>query len=592
MVVSRQIFKRTVIVLAGIIISACNNQDPNIETQLAVGETEVENIADTVFVNGKVLTVDAEFSQAEAVAVTGNKISAVGTSAEINALVGESTRVVDLDGKTLIPGLIDNHNHLIYNSPTWPNGVRLGRVRNRAEALQRIAAKAKEIGPGNDAKHIVFALGGWNPVQFADDQSEFTRAELDEIAPNNPVYTQISWGTAVLNSMAMELGGISNDMPEPDASTRGKIWRDADGNVTGKFTGAIFLKWQLRPLFPEVTGESAAAGLLAEIADYSKLGVTTSMTYNGPEFPEDGLAYIQEHLADTGKLDMRIYYPPHFNRNVSAWTPEEVPAVVAGLEKHKPYSGSEMYQMLHFGEHMYLPVSDSWARMGDKPYPDEMMDQFRTVVTAAAKNGWQVAEHLNRDITANQMLEIFEEVNQTYPITDLRWRFEHAKGLSQVTIERAKALGMAMGVHSAAGMSSPKSRANDAYLAELLSRQDAPPLRWYQDSGIPFGLGSDAQVVAHDSPFFTLYWVVSGKDTSGQPYFKHGTLTREEALIAHTRSNAYLMHKEELIGSLEVGKLADIVVLDRDYMTIPVDDIRDLNSVLTMVDGRIVYESM
>ena len=500
--------------------------------------------------------------------------------------------MVDLDGKTLIPGLIDNHNHLIYNSPTWPNGVRLGRVRTRAEALQRIAAKAVEIGPGNDAAHILFALGGWNPVQFTDDQREFTREELDEIAPNNPVYTQISWGTAVLNSMAMELGGISNEMPEPEPSTGGKIWRDADGNVTGKFTGAIFLKWQLRPLFPEVTGESAAAGLLAEIADYSKLGVTTSMTYNGPEFPEDGLDYIQEHLADAGKLDMRIYYPPHFGRNVSAWTPEEVPGVVAGLAEHKPYSGSEMYQMLHFGEHMYLPVSDSWGRMGDKPYPDEMMNQFRAVVTAAAKNGWQVAEHLNRDITANQMLEIFEEVNQTYPITDLRWRFEHAKGLSQATIERAKALGMAMGVHSAAGMSSPKSRAKDSFLTELLSKQDAPPLRWYQDSGIPFGLGSDAQVVAHDSPFFTLSWVVTGKDTSGQPYFKHGTLTREEALIAHTRSNAYLMHKEELIGSLEVGKLADLVVLDRDYMTVPVDDIRDLNSILTMVDGRIVYESM
>lgn len=576
MIFTRQKFRKTILVMAGMVFA-----------QVTLAQTA----PDTVFINGKVLTVDAEFSQAEAVAVTGNQISAVGSTTEINALIGDSTRVIDLAGKTLIPGLIDNHNHLIYNSPTWPNGVRLGRVRTRAEALQRIAAKAKEIGPGNDAKHIVFALGGWNPVQFTDDQSEFTRAELDEIAPNNPVYTQISWGTAVLNSKAMELGSISNDMAEPEASTGGKIWRDAEGNVTGKFTGAIFLKWQLRPLFPEVTGESAAAGLLAEIADYAKLGVTTSMTYNGPEFPEDGLAYIQEHLADTGKLDMRIYYPPHFGRNVSAWTPEEVPGVVAGLAEHKPYSGSEMYQMLHFGEHMYLPVSDS-TRMGNKPYPDDMMEQFRIVVTAAAKNGWQVAEHLNRDITANQMLEIFEEINDTYPITDLRWRFEHAQGLSQATIERAKALGMAMGVHSSAAMSSPKSRANNAFVAELRTRQDAPPLRWYQDSGIPFGLGSDAQVVAHDSPFFTLYWVVSGKDTAGQPYFKHGTLTREEALIAHTRSNAYLMHKEDLLGSLEVGKLADIVVLDRDYMTIPVDDIRDLNSVLTMVDGRIVYQSM
>jgi len=555
-------------------------------TQLCLAQSA----PDTVLINGKVLTVDENFSEVQAVAVTGNKISAVGTTAEISALADEDTRFVDLDGKTLIPGLIDNHNHLIYNSPTWPNGVRLGSVRTRAEALRRIAAKAEEIGPGNDAAHIVFALGGWNPVQFTDDQSEFTREELNAIAPGNPVYTQISWSTAVLNDKAMALGGITVDMPEPAPETGGKIWRDADGKLTGKFTGPIYLKWQLRPLFPEVTGETAVAGLKAEIEDYLKLGVTTSMTFNGPEFPEDALDYIQEHLADTGELDMRVYYPPHFDRNVSAWTPEEIPGVVAGLATHKPHSGSEMYQMLHFGEHMYLPVSDSFRRMG-KPYPADQMQHFRTVVTAAAKNGWQVAEHVSQDIVANQMLDIFEELNGSYPIADLRWRFEHAQGLTQATIERAKKLGMGIGVHSSAGMSSPQSRSRNGSFSDIAAKQDAPPLRWYQDSGIAFGLGSDAQVVAHDSPFFTLYWVVSGNDTSGQPYFKHGTLTREEALIAHTRSNAYLMHKEDLLGSLEVGKLADLVVLDRDYMTVPVEEIRNLKSVLTMVDGRIVYDA-
>ena len=488
----------------------------------------------TIFLNGKILTVDDTFSVAEALAVTGNRISAVGAGEEIEALVGTGTRVIDLEGRTVIPGLIDNHNHLIFNAPTWPNGVRLGRVRTRAAALARIAEKARELGPGDRPEHIVFAIGGWNPVQFTDDQREFTREELDGIAPHNPVYTQIGWGTAVLNTKAMELGGIANDMPDPGQETGGRVWRDADGNITGKFTGSIFLKWQLRPLFPEVTGGTAVAGLKAEIADYLKLGVTTSMTYNGPEFPEEGLDYIREHLVDTGELDMRIYYPPHFGRNVSAWTPEEVPGVVAGLGIHQPFSGPEMYQML----------------------------------------------------------EIFEDVNETYPITHLRWRFEHAQGLSEATIERAKALGMAIGVHSSAAMSSPETRNANAFRASLLERQDAPPIRWYQDSGIPFGLGSDAQVVAHDSPFFTLYWVVAGKDTAGQPYFKHGTLSREEALIAHTRSNAFLMHKEELLGTLEDGKLADLVVLDRDYMTIPADDIRDLNSVLTMVDGRVVYEAL
>jgi len=548
-----------------------------------------QSAPDTVFVNGKILTVDADFSIVQALAVTGNEITALGTNDKINALVGADSRVINLDGQTLIPGLIDNHNHLIYNAPTWPNGVRLGSVRTRAEALLRIAAKAKEIGPGNDAAHIVFALGGWHPVQFTDDQSYFTREELNAIAPHNPVYTQVSWVTAVLNDKAMQLGGITHDMSDPAPETGGRIWRDEEGNLTGKFTGPRYLKWQLRPLFPEVTGETVAAGLKAEIADYAKLGVTTSMTFNGPEFPEEALEYIQEHLADTGQLDMRVYYPPHFGSNVSAWTPEEIPAVIAGLATHKPHSGSEMYQMLHFGEHMYLPVSDSFRRMG-KPYPDELMQHFRTVVTAAAKNGWQVAEHVSQDAVANQMLDIFEDVNETYPITDLRWRFEHAHGLAQVTIERAKKLGMGIGVHSSIAMSSPDSRALRGTFPVLAAKQDVPPLRWFQDSGIHFGLGSDAQVVAHDSPFFTLYWVVSGKDTSGQTHFRHGTLSREEALIAHTRSNAYLMHKEDLLGSLEVGKLADLVVLDRDYMTVPVDEIRNLRVVLTMVDGRIVYE--
>ena len=577
-----------------VLVSACTPQGQDSapsQAQDAAPPPALES-ADVVFINGKVLTVDADFSTVEAVAVTGNLVAAVGTTAEIESLADADTRVIDLEGRTLIPGLIDNHNHLLFNSPTWPQGVRLGRVRTRAEALERIAQKAQEIGPGDGPEHIVFAIGGWNPVQFTDDQSEFTREELDAIAPNNPVYTQISWGTAVLNSKAMALGGITNDMPEPGPETGGRIWRDEDGNVTGKFTGSIFLKWQLRPLFPEVTGESVVAGVRAEIEDYLKLGVTTSMTYNGPEFPESALADIKRDLVDTGELKMRLYYPPHFNNNVTAWTPEEVPNVVDGLvNRHEPESGPEMFQMLHFGEHVYLPVSDNFG-MGERPYSDELMEQFTIIATAAAEGGWQLAEHLNRDITANQMLDIFEEIDKTYPMRDRRWRFEHAQGLSQATIERMKDLGMAIGVHSSAAMSSPESRNANAFRRALLESQDAPPLRWYQDSGIPFGLGSDAQVVAHDSPFFTLYWVVSGNDTSGQPYFKHGTLTREEALIAHTRSNAYLMHKEDVLGSLEVGKLADIVVLDRDYMTIPVEDIRNLNSVLTMVDGRIVFENL
>ena len=147
-----------------------------------------------------------------------------------------------------------------------------------------------------------------------------------------------------------------------------------------------------------------------------------------------------------------------------------------------------------------------------------------------------------------------------------------------------------MSIESHVSISSPESRANSGYMKDVIGERDMPPLAAIRDSGISYAFGSDAQVGGNDSPFFSIYWVVTGKDTTGEPYFTRGTLTREEALIAVTRSAAYSMFKEDKLGTLEPGKLADLVVLDRDYMTVPEDDIRYLKSMLTMVDGRIVYQ--
>jgi predicted amidohydrolase YtcJ len=152
-----------------------------------------------------------------------------------------------------------------------------------------------------------------------------------------------------------------------------------------------------------------------------------------------------------------------------------------------------------------------------------------------------------------------------------------------------KALGMLVAIHSHIAITSPESRAALEWWREALEERDTPPLADLRESGIIYGFGSDGQTAGQDSPFFSMWWLVSGMDTTGQPYFTRGTLSREEALIGYTRSNAYLMFKEDKLGTIEVGKLADLVVLDRDYMTVPEDDIRDLISVLTMVDGRIVY---
>jgi predicted amidohydrolase YtcJ len=538
---------------------------------------------DFVFLNGVVLTVDEDFSTAEAVAVTGNVISAVGTTEDISELAGANTEVIDLGGKTMTPGLIDNHNHLIYNAAIWPNNTRLSDARTRKQALEILAAKAEEIGPGDGSEHIIFGFGGWKPLQFSDDTSNFTRAELDAAMPNNPAVVG-GWGGATLNSKAMEFAGITTDMPDPEPNI-GKIWRDENGEPTGYFSGSIFIKWELRPLFPEVTAETVVTGLKAEIDDYLALGVTTSMTYNGPEFPEPLLYHVRDHFADTPDQKMRIYYPPHFNNNVTAWTPDEVAYVIEGLNTQKPFTGSDMFQLTHFGEHVYLPIP------GNGDVPEEDWAIYKEIATAAAANGWQLSEHAHRHSIMEREIEIYEEINEEYPITDLRWRVEHSTTISRDLIERMKALGMLVSIQSHIAISDPESRAASRFRAEAFAQRDIPPLGDIRDSGITYGFGSDAQIAGQDSPFFSIYWLVTGKDTTGQPYFTRGTLTREEALIGYTRSNAYLIFKEDKLGTIEVGKLADLVVLDRDYLTVPGDDLRDLKSVLTMVDGRIVYES-
>jgi hypothetical protein len=365
----------------------------------------------------------------------------------------------------------------------------------------------------------------------------------------------------------------------------GKIWRDENGELTGRFSGSVFIKWELRTLFAEVTGESVVRGLKQEIDDYLGYGVTTSMVYNSPEFPEPLFGYLKENFADTPEQKMRIYYPPQFNNSETARSPEEVAYVVEGLSTRKPFTGSDMFQMTHFGEHVYRPIP------GDGNVPEEDWAIYKEITTAAAANGWQVNEHAHRHSIMEREIEIYEEINELYPITDLRWRIEHSTTISRDLIERMKKLGMLVSIQSHIAISSPESRAASGYRAAAFESRDTPPLADIRESGIMYGFGSDAQTAGQDSPFFTMYWLVTGNDTTGQQYFTRGTLTREEALIGYTRSNAYLVFKEDKLGTLEVGKLADLVVLDRDYMTVPEDDIRDLKSVLTMVDGRIVFAS-
>ena len=518
---------------------------------------------DSIFTNGKIVTVDEQFRIAEAIAVRGDRIVAVGAAADIGALAGPGTTTIDLGGRTVIPGLIDNHMHLLRAGLTWLEDVRLDGIESRAGALARLRARAAQIPEGD----WVFTLGGWMPDQFADDSSPFTREELDRIIPDHPVLLQSAYYRSYVNSRALEALDL-------EAGSPSWVMRDANGRPTGEIdmTG-------VRPIANMLPAPSRAqieASTAAMIEDLNGMGLTA---VGAVGCPEDVLDLYRAWAAED-VLNLRVLCMD----GLRADTPDDVDAVVPRIPDLKIFQGDDMVDRVQYGEGVYNPLHDSPYNVDPAPTPDEFR-QWRRIVTEIARAGMPLQVHAHHPDTLDGFLEVLEELNTEYPIRNLRWAFAHGNQLDTGHLERMKALGMYAAMH-------PWMITNGAVLHELYGDTafDFMALRTIEDSGITWGFGSDGTRVNLISPFEVLGWAVTGEMIGGRKVTRQ-TITREEALIAHTRKNAYLVFREDEIGSIEAGKRADIVVLDRDYMTIPADEIRDIQPVVTIVDGRIVFDA-
>jgi len=278
---------------------------------------------------------------------------------------------------------------------------------------------------------------------------------------------------------------------------------------------------------------------------------------------------LLERMSEDGPLPIRVWHTLKYQ----AFDPAGADAAVELVNNSTANSTDDYLGLLGLGEHVYLPFFDLPGRA--ESFGDDIVAEFMKIATAAAKGGFHIHEHTMLDTTVQSLLGPFEELNKEIPLAPLRWSLAHVFNISDESIARAIDLGLTAAVHS---------------VAMYLPSQYQPPIRAIQDSGMVWGLGTDATIVAHYQPFITLGWVVSGKSINGKTVNEQ-TVSREEALIAHTRSNAYLMFKEDDLGTLEVGKLADLVVLDRDYMSIPADDIFNIEPLMTVVGGRIVFDS-
>lgn len=527
--------------------------------------------ADIVLHNGKIVTVDDRFTIGQAIAVKGERVMAVGTNQEIAKLAGAGTRKIDLKGKTVIPGLIDNHAHFMRAAEYWPEEVRLDGVTSRKQALDMIAAKAKQAKPGE----WVLVLGGWSIEQFADDRRGFTREELDRAAPNNPVLLQLIYFRIYTNTAGLKALGIDANTPNPPGGT---IVKDASGQPTGVLNGGGSVRVSLAKL-----GEVALSKMLANarvlLRDLNSMGITAYQDEGGRGFTPRYLEPIQA-LWKNRELTVRVFY----NLWQQPEKPAEVDAVIAKIKEMKPFQGDEWFDSTGYGETVYFPLHDNTLVKETRPSPEDMK-QWRRIAQAVADKRMHLNVHAQLRGSIEAFLTEIEAINKVTPVKGLRWTFSHVDQLEPQDLDRLRRLGMYVQLHSRPdiqGVLFHNVYGDKAY--------DMPPLRMVQDSGVHWGLGSDATAVTPSNPFYTLGWAVTGKMLGGFKVLKQ-TITREEALIAHTRSNAYFMFQESNIGSLQKGRYADLLVLDRDYLTVPADSIKDLKPLLTMVGGKIVYEA-
>jgi len=525
--------------------------------------------ADTILLNGKVITVDQRFSLAQGVAVRGQRILAVGRNADVLEHQGPGTKVIDLKKQTVIPGLIDNHAHFI-RAPEHDE-LRLDGVTSRSRALAMLAERVHAARPGE----WITTLGGWSEDQFVDDPRGFSMEELDRIAPDNPVVLQAVYIRSYLNSAALKAAGIDPATPDPRG---GAIEKDSAGRPTGVVSGAGGVAFVAAKI-PLPDKEQWLANVRKYVAGLNAMGITAWYDAGGRGMSERHYEPYRT-LAERGELNARAFW----TTIRQPATPEQVDKVLAEIQQATPFQGSDHFENIGWGESVYQPATTQLLQNNFAVKPEDMR-QVQRILHAVAEGGMFLNAHVEMENAIDAYLTEMEALNKVEPIKGLRWALSHLDQVTDAQLERMKRLGLYAGLHSR-----PLIQGARMHVVHGERAWDMPPFKRVQDSGIVWGLGSDATAVTTSNPFYTLWFAVTGRMIGGRKVNRQ-TISREQALIAHTRSNAHFIFQESNLGSIQAGKYADLLVLDRDYFSVPAAQIKDIKPVLTMVGGKVVYQA-
>lgn len=544
--------------------------------------------ADLVLHHGSVVTVDPAMPKAQAIAVAGNRIVAVGSDAKIDKLIGPHTRVIDLEGRLAVPGFIEGHGHFMELGRARME-IDLTRAQTWSDIVAMVAAAAKTAKPG------AWIVGhGWHQEKWTHPPQPNIEGlplgdKLSAVSPDNPVLLIHASGHAsFVNARALEMAGIDKHTPDPKG---GEIVRKQDGAPIGMLRDnaqdavyAVYSKWRARRTPAEVEADALKAVRLAGTDALSK-GIT-SFEDEGENFKT--LDFYRQ-LAQAGKLPLRLY----------AMVNSESPA---SLAKHLAD-----YRTIDYGKHGFLTIRAVGEILSDgalgthsawflKPYDDlpdatginvTPMKKIHRIAEIALKNDYQLAVHAIGDRANRETLDVYERVFKAHPDKhDLRWRIEHAQHLNPADIPRFAKM------HVIASMQAIHACSDGPYVVKRLGEKRAREGGYVWQSLLKTGAvvtnGTDVPVEDED-PIPNFKCAVTRQLKDGSYFFPEQAMTRAQALKAYTLSNAYDMFKEDSLGSLVPGKLADIVVLSKNIMTAPADEIAGARVDYTILDGKVVY---
>ncbi len=533
-------------------------------------------VADLILTGARISTLDHRNPAASALAVRDGRFVAVGDERSVMAYRGSGTLVVNTKGRTVIPGLNDSHIHVIRGGLNYNLELRWDGVTSLADALSMLKRQAQRTVP----PQWVRVVGGWSEFQFKERRMP-TLGEINAVSPDVPVFILHLYDRALLNGAALRAVGYTKDTPDPPG---GIIERDGRGNPTGLLVAKpnAFILYKTLSNGPKLAPDDQANSMRHFMRELNRLGLTSIIDAGGgfQNYPDDYA--IIEKLHRGGQLTLRLAYNL-FTQNVG----NELADFEKWIGMTSPCRGDDFYRMNGAGEMLVFSAADFEDFLEPRPnLPANMEEMLAQVVGLLAQNRWPFRLHATYDESITRFLNVFEKVDKEVSFNGLRWFFDHAETISDRNIDRVKALGGGIAIQHR--MAYQGEYFVERYGAETAKR--TPPIQRMLSTGVPVGAGSDATRVASYNPWVALYWLVTGKTVGGSAICRESNrLDRKEALRLFTSGSAWFSGEESKKGTIAPGQLADLAMLSADYFNVPEEDIKGIESVLTIVGGKVVY---